>query len=55
MLKSVRPIPARAVASALLAAMLDAKPGVRILESGAMQEMAEFAMPYTRKPCIASR
>jgi len=39
--KSVRPIPARAVASALLAAMLDAKPGVRVLKSGAMQEVAE--------------
>jgi len=35
--KGVRPIPARAVASALLAAMLDAKPGVRVLKSGAMQ------------------
>jgi uncharacterized protein YbjT (DUF2867 family) len=35
--KGVRPIPARAVASALLAAVLDAKPGVRILKSGAMQ------------------
>jgi len=35
--KGVRPIPARAVASALLAATLDAKPGVRILQSGAMQ------------------
>jgi uncharacterized protein YbjT (DUF2867 family) len=35
--KGVRPIPARAVASALLAAILDAKPGVRILKSGAMQ------------------
>jgi uncharacterized protein YbjT (DUF2867 family) len=35
--KSVRPIPARAVASALRAAMLDAKPGVRVLKSGAMQ------------------
>ena len=34
--KSVRPIPARAVASALLAAILDAKPGVRVLKSGAM-------------------
>jgi uncharacterized protein YbjT (DUF2867 family) len=34
--KSVRPIPARAVASALLAAVLDAKPGVRVLKSGAM-------------------
>ena len=35
--KGVRPIPARAVASALLAAILDAKPGVRVLKSGAMQ------------------
>jgi uncharacterized protein YbjT (DUF2867 family) len=35
--KSVRPIPARAVASALLAAVLDAKPGVQVLKSGAMQ------------------
>jgi len=35
--KAVRPIPARAVASALLAAMLEAKPGVHILKSGAMQ------------------
>src|ERR1700694_2154257 len=35
--KGVRPIPARVVASALLAAMLDAKPGVRVLKSGAMQ------------------
>jgi uncharacterized protein YbjT (DUF2867 family) len=33
----VRPIPARAVASALLAAMLIPEPGVRILKSGAMQ------------------
>jgi len=32
--KAVRPIPARAVASALLAAILDAKP---VLKSGAMQ------------------
>jgi len=47
--RSVRPIPARAVASALLAAMLDAKPGVRVLKSDAMQEMAEVAMPYTGK------
>jgi uncharacterized protein YbjT (DUF2867 family) len=38
--KSVRPIPARTVASALLAAMLDPKPGVRVLKSGAMQQMA---------------
>ena len=36
--KGVRPIPARSVASALLAAILDAKPGVRVLKSGAMQE-----------------
>ena len=36
--RGMRPIPARAVASALLAAMLDAEPGVRILKSGAMQE-----------------
>jgi len=35
--KAVRPIPARAVASALLAAILDAKPGIRVLKSGAMQ------------------
>jgi uncharacterized protein YbjT (DUF2867 family) len=35
--KGVRPIQARAVASALLAAVLDAKPGVRVLKSGAMQ------------------
>ena len=35
--RSVRPIPARVVASALLAAMLDAKPGVRVLKSSAMQ------------------
>jgi uncharacterized protein YbjT (DUF2867 family) len=35
--RGVRPIPARAVASALLAAMLDPKPGVRVLKSGAMQ------------------
>ena len=33
-----------------LAAILDAKPGVRVLKSGAMQEMAEVAVPYTRKP-----
>src|SRR5947207_9158419 len=31
--KAVRPIPARAVASALLAAILDAKPGIRVLKS----------------------
>jgi uncharacterized protein YbjT (DUF2867 family) len=35
--KGVRPIPARAVASALLAAILDGKAGVRVLKSGAMQ------------------
>ena len=35
--KAVRPIPARAVASAVLAAILDPQPGVRILKSGAMQ------------------
>jgi uncharacterized protein YbjT (DUF2867 family) len=35
--KSVRPIPARAVASAVVAAVLDAKPGVRVLKSGEMQ------------------
>ena len=35
--KGVRPIPAHAVASALLAATLEAKPGVRVLTSGAMQ------------------
>jgi uncharacterized protein YbjT (DUF2867 family) len=35
--RGVRPIQARAVASALLAANLDAAPGVRILKSGAMQ------------------
>jgi len=35
--KGVRPIPASAVASALLAAILEAKPGPRVLKSGAMQ------------------
>jgi uncharacterized protein YbjT (DUF2867 family) len=35
--KVLRPIPARAVANALLTAILDAKPGVRVLKSGAMQ------------------
>jgi uncharacterized protein YbjT (DUF2867 family) len=35
--KRVRPIPARAVASALLAAIFEAKHGVRVLKSGAMQ------------------
>jgi len=33
----VRPIPARAVACALLAAVLEARPGVVVLKSGAMQ------------------
>src|SRR2546427_9213916 len=33
----VRPIPASAVASALLAAILETKPGARVLKSGAMQ------------------
>jgi uncharacterized protein YbjT (DUF2867 family) len=36
--KGVRPLAASTVASALLAAVLDAKPGVRVLKSGAMQE-----------------
>ena len=36
--KGVRPIPAHAVAFALLAAILDGKRGVRVLTSGAMQE-----------------
>lgn len=35
--KGVRPIHAHAVASALLTAILTAKPGVRVLKSGAMQ------------------
>jgi uncharacterized protein YbjT (DUF2867 family) len=35
--KWLRPITARAVASAMVAAMLEAKPGVRVLKSGAMQ------------------
>jgi uncharacterized protein YbjT (DUF2867 family) len=35
--KGVRPIAARTVASALLVAMLDPKPGVHVLKSGAMQ------------------
>ena len=39
--KGVRPIPARAVAFALLAAILDATPGVRVLKSGAMQARDE--------------
>ena len=39
--RAVRPISARAVASALLAATLDAKPGVRILKSGAMHMLSK--------------
>jgi uncharacterized protein YbjT (DUF2867 family) len=39
--KGVRPIPADAVASAMLAAIVDAKPGVRVLKSGAMQARDE--------------
>jgi len=35
--KGVRPIRARAVASALLTAILTAKPGVQVLKSRAMQ------------------
>ncbi len=35
--RSVRPIPATSVASALVAAMVDAKPGVRVLSSASMQ------------------
>jgi hypothetical protein len=35
--KNVRPIPASTVASAMLAAVLDAKPGVHVLKSRAMQ------------------
>jgi uncharacterized protein YbjT (DUF2867 family) len=35
--KGVRPIPADAVAFAILAAILDPRPGVRVLKSGAMQ------------------
>jgi hypothetical protein len=35
--KGVRPIPARAVASAVLEAIVDTKPGVHVLKSGAMQ------------------
>lgn len=34
---ALRPIPARAVASALLKAVVDARPGVRVLKSGALQ------------------
>ena len=35
--RAVRPIEADAVASALVAAMLTAKPGIRIMKSGEMQ------------------
>jgi len=35
--KGIRPIAARTVAAALLAAMLEAKPGIRVLKSGDMQ------------------
>jgi uncharacterized protein YbjT (DUF2867 family) len=35
--RRVRPIAARTVAAALLAAVLDGQPGLRVLESGAMQ------------------
>ena len=38
--KGVRPIPGRAVASAMVAAMIDARPGVRVLKSGAIQEVS---------------
>jgi uncharacterized protein YbjT (DUF2867 family) len=38
--KGVRPIPAGAVASAMLAAIADTKPGVRVLKSGAMQALS---------------
>jgi uncharacterized protein YbjT (DUF2867 family) len=39
--KAVQPIPAGAVASAMLAAIVAAKPGVRVLKSGAMQARNE--------------
>lgn len=35
--KKIRPLSDRAVAAALLAAVLDTNPGIRVLESGAMQ------------------
>ncbi len=38
--KRMRPIAAEAVAAAMLAAMADAKPGVRVLKSGAMQALS---------------
>ena len=38
--KGIRPIAARTVAAALLAAMLEAQPGVRVLKSGDMQAHA---------------
>jgi hypothetical protein len=40
--KGVRPIQAHAVASALLASILTAKPGVRVLKSGTMQAGAQL-------------
>jgi len=38
--RDVRPIPGQAVASALIAAVRNAKPGVMVLKSGAMQDYA---------------
>ena len=38
--KSVRPIAARTVAMALIAALRDPEPGIRILKSGDMQAYA---------------
>jgi uncharacterized protein YbjT (DUF2867 family) len=52
--RGVRPIPARAVASALVTAILDAKPGVRVLKSGAMQEMAEPTIGSPESPSLKS-
>lgn len=40
--KGLRPIPARAVACALLAAILDARAGVRVLKSGEMQALNQL-------------
>jgi uncharacterized protein YbjT (DUF2867 family) len=48
--KGVRPIAASAVASALLAAMLDAKPGVHVLKSGAMQPYARERTALSSRP-----
>ena len=39
--KAIRPIEADAVASALVAAMLEAKPGIRIMKSGEMQSCGQ--------------